>query len=151
MGSIGPIDLSAISRLSERWQRNISAMQYLGFREMWKWETNQADSLGSPGSVWGVPCASLLSNELSHTPYRKGKGEALALGKAEALAQRRELRTNQASYRKLHQSPRHWAPDHPGGRRWEKNSPQAAQNRHTTQTSCVPARTRADGLMSRQN
>ena len=113
MGSIGPIDLSAISRLSERWQRNISAMQYLGFREMWKWETNQADSLGSPGSVWGVPCASLLSNELSHTPYRKGKGEALALGKAEALAQRRELRTNQASYRKLHQSPRHWAPNHP--------------------------------------
>ena len=86
---------------------------------MWKWETNQADSLGSPGSVWGVPCASLLSNELSHTPYRKGKGEALALGKAEALAQRRELRTNQASYRKLHQSPRHWAPNHPGGRRWE--------------------------------
>ena len=80
---------------------------------MWKWETNQADSLGSPGSVWGVPCASLLSNELSHTPYRKGKGEALALGKAEALAQRRELRTNQASYRKLHQSPRHWAPNHP--------------------------------------
>ena len=88
---------------------------------------------------------------VSHSIPAKVEGEALALGKAEALAQRRELRTHRASYRKLHQSPRHWAPDHPGGRRWEKNSTQTAQHRHTTQTVCVPARTRADGVMSRQN
>ena len=88
---------------------------------------------------------------VSHSIPAKVEGEALALGKAEALAQHSELRTHRASYRKLHQSPRHWAPDHPGGRRWEKNSTQTAQHRHTTQTVCVPARTRADGVMSRQN
>ena len=53
---------------------------------------------------------------VSHSIPAKVEGEALALGKAEALAQHRELRTHRASYRKLHQSPRHWAPDHPGGR-----------------------------------
>ena len=88
---------------------------------------------------------------VSHSIPAKVEGEALALGKAEALAQRREVRTHRASYRKLHQSPRHWAPNHPGGRRWEKNSTQAAQHRHTTQTACVPARTRADGGVSHQS
>ena len=50
---------------------------------------------------------------VSHSIPAKVEGEALALGKAEALAQHSELRTHRASYRKLHQSPRHWAPDHP--------------------------------------
>ena len=57
---------------------------------------------------------------VSHSTPAKAEGEALALGKAEALVQRREVRTHRASYRKLPQSPRHWAPNHPGGRRWEK-------------------------------
>ena len=68
----------------------------------------------SAKSVRGVPCASLQNHYIRLTFHTaKAEGEALALGKAEALAQRRELRTHRASYRKLHQSPRHWAPDHP--------------------------------------
>ena len=51
---------------------------------------------------------------------RKGRRGGPGIGQSRSLGAAWQLRTHRASYRKLHQSPRHWAPDHPGGRRWEK-------------------------------
>ena len=85
---------------------------------------------------------------VSHSIPAQVEGEALALGKAEALAQHGSCVRTELATENCTKAPGIGPPITRAGGDGRKNSPQAAQNRHTTQTSCVPARTRADGEVS---